>query len=134
MYSPIVYESGKNAALAGRVYIWSVEWSTSAYSTLIRDNKFMQAMLVSLERVPLGGLPVYNMILLLNFFRNEPKDIKEAATIDGVNPFQMMLRIYVPLTMPAIAMVTVFSVVNRWNNFFDGLLLISSPEKIPLQT
>lgn len=191
--------SSKNAALAGRVYIWPVEWSTSAYSTLIRDNKFMQAMLVSLERVLLGGainfvltictayplsleweqfparriyiwifvfamlfgasivpwyfvikatglidsiwalvlpggLPVYNMILLLNFFRNEPKDIKEAATIDGVNPFQMMLRIYVPLAMPAIATVTVFSVVNHWNNFFDGLLLISSPEKIPLQT
>ena len=57
-----------------------------------------------------------------------------AAIIDGVNPFQMMLRIYVPLAMPAIATVTVFSVVFHWNNFFDGLLLISSPRKIPLQT
>ena len=45
-----------------------------------------------------------------------------------------MIRIYVPLAMPAIATVTVFSIVNHWNNFFDGLLLISSPEKIPLQT
>ena len=81
-----------------------------------------------------GGLSVYNMILLLNFFRREPRDIKEAATIDGVNAFQMLMRIYIPLAMPAIATVTVFSVVNHWNNFFDGLLLISSPEKIPLQT
>lgn len=191
--------SSKNAALAGRVYIWPVEWTTSAYSTLIRDNKFMQSMWISVQRVVLGGvinfvltictayplslekeqfparrfyiwifvfamlfgasivpwyfiikstglidsiwalvipggLPVYNMILLLNFFRNEPRDIKEAATIDGVNPFQMMIQIYIPLAMPAIATVTVFSVVNHWNNFFDGLLLISSPEKIPLQT
>lgn len=191
--------SSKNAVLAGRVYIWPVEWTTSAYSTLLKDNKFMQSMWISVQRVVLGGsinfvltictayplslekeqfparriyiwifvfamlfgasivpwyfvikstglidsiwalvipggLPVYNMILLLNFFRNEPRDIKEAATIDGVNPFQMMVRIYIPLAMPAIATVTVFSVVNHWNNFFDGLLLISSPEKIPLQT
>lgn len=81
-----------------------------------------------------GALPVYNMILLMNFFRNEPLAIKEAATIDGVNAFQMMTRIYVPLAMPAIATVTVFSVVGHWNNFFDGLLLINSPSKIPLQT
>lgn len=191
--------SSKSAALAGRVYLLPVELTTTAYTTLLKDNRFMQATLVSLERVLLGGainfvltimtayplslenhqfparriyiwifvfamlfgaslvpwyfvinatgikdtiwalvvpggLPVYNMILLLNFFRNEPRDIKEAATIDGVNPFQMMVRIYVPLAMPAIATVTVFSIVNHWNNFFDGLLLISSPEKIPLQT
>lgn len=191
--------SSKTAALAGRVYIWPVEWTTSAYTTLMKDNKFMQAMAVSLKRVALGGainfvltictafplsmeprqfparrvyiwifvfamlfgaslvpwyfvikrtglidtiwalvipggLPVYNMILLLNFFRNEPKDIKEAATIDGVNPFQMLMQICIPLAMPAIATVTVFSIVGHWNNFFDGLLLISSPNKIPLQT
>ncbi|MDY3027719.1 MAG: carbohydrate ABC transporter permease [Candidatus Faecivicinus sp.] len=191
--------SSKGAALAGRVYLLPVELTTTAYTTLLKDNRFMQATLVSLERVLLGGainfvltimtayplslesrqfparriyiwifvfamlfgaslvpwyfvinatgiknsiwalvlpggLPVYNMILLLNFFRSEPRDIKEAATIDGVNPFQMMIRIYVPLAMPAIATVTVFSIVNHWNNFFDGLLLISSPEKIPLQT
>ena len=191
--------SSKGAALAGRVYLLPVELTTTAYTTLLKDNRFMQATLVSLERVLLGGainfvltimtayplslesrqfparriyiwifvfamlfgaslvpwyfvinatgiknsiwalvlpggLPVYNMILLLNFFRSEPRDIKEAATIDGVNPFQMMIRIYVPLAMPAIATVTVFSFVNHWNNFFDGLLLISSPEKIPLQT
>ena len=45
-----------------------------------------------------------------------------------------MTRIYVPLAMPAIATVTVFSIVGHWNNFFDGLLLINSPSKIPLQT
>ena len=47
--------SSKTAALAGRVYIWPVEWTTSAYTTLMKDNKFMQAMAVSLKRVALGG-------------------------------------------------------------------------------
>lgn len=81
-----------------------------------------------------SGLPVYNTILLMNFFRNEPKAIKESATIDGVSAFQMMMKIYVPLAMPAIASVTVFSIVGHWNNFFDGLILINTPSKIPLQT
>ena len=191
--------SSKTAALAGRVYIWPVEWTVTPYKTLLQDAKFMQAMWVSVQRVVLGGLinfvlticcayplsletrqfparrvyiwvfvfamlfgagivpwyfviqytglldsiwalvipgglPIYNTILLMNFFRNEPAAIKEAATIDGVDAFQMMTPIYVPLAMPAIATVTVFSVVGHWNNFFDGLLLINSPEKIPLQT
>ena len=191
--------SSKGAALAGRVYIWPVEFTPTAYTTLLKDQKFMNAMLISVERVILGGginfiltittafamgqdartfparqvyiwififamlfgagivpwyltiketglidtiwalvlpggLPIYNMILLMNFFKNEPQDIKEAAIIDGINPFQMMVRIFVPLAMPAIATVTVFSVVNHWNNFFDGLLLMSDPEKIPLQS
>lgn len=81
-----------------------------------------------------GAVPVYNTILLMNFFRNQPKAIKESAQIDGVNPFQMMIRICVPLALPAIASVTLFSVVNHWNTFFDGLLLINTPQKVPLQT
>ncbi len=46
----------------------------------------------------------------------------------------MMLRICVPLALPAIATVTVFSIVGHWNNFFDGLLLTNTPSKMPLQT
>lgn len=81
-----------------------------------------------------GAVPVYNVILLMNFFRNQPKAIKESARIDGVNEFQMMMKICVPLAKPAIATVTLFSVVGHWNNFFDGMLLINSPDKVPLQT
>ena len=191
--------SSKNAALAGRVYLWPVDLTFSPYKVLLTDERFMKAMLVSAERVILGGglnlvltvmtafvisqdekdfparkiymwvllfamlfgaslvpwyfvikatglmdtiwalvipggLPVYNAILLMNFFRNLPKEIKESALLDGIQPVQMMMKIYVPLALPAIATVTVFSVVGHWNNFFDGLLLINTPGKIPLQT
>jgi putative aldouronate transport system permease protein len=81
-----------------------------------------------------GAVPIYNTILLMNFFRNEPKAIKESALIDGVSPMQMMLQICVPLALPAIATVTLFSMVHHWNTFFDGLLLINTPSKVPLQT
>jgi len=81
-----------------------------------------------------GAVPVYNVILLMNFFRNQPKAIKESAMIDGVNAWQMMFKICVPLAKPALATVTLFSIVGHWNNFFDGLLLINTPGKVPLQT
>lgn len=81
-----------------------------------------------------GALPVYNTILLMNFFRNLPREIKESALLDGINPVQMMMKICVPLALPAIATVTVFSVVGHWNNFFDGLLLMNTPSNMPLQS
>lgn len=81
-----------------------------------------------------GALPVYNVILLMNFFRNLPKEVKESALLDGANPLQMMIKVYVPLAVPAIATVTVFSVIAHWNTFFDGMIFINTPSKIPLQT
>ena len=81
-----------------------------------------------------SAVPIYNVILLMNFFRNQPKAIKESAKIDGVSSLQMLTKICIPLAKPAIATVTLFSIVGHWNNFFDGMLLINSPEKIPLQT
>ena len=81
-----------------------------------------------------GALPIYDAVLVMNFFRNLPKEIKESALLDGVNPVQMLVRIYLPLSLPALATVTVFSVVGHWNDFFNGMLLINSPQKVPLQT
>lgn len=81
-----------------------------------------------------SAVPVFNVILLMNFFRGIPKDIKEAAIVDGSGPWRTMLTMYVPLALPAIATVTLFSIVGHWNAFFDGLVLINKQENIPLQT
>jgi ABC-type glycerol-3-phosphate transport system permease component len=80
------------------------------------------------------AVPIFNVILLMNFFRNLPKEISEAATVDGAGPWRMLLTISVPLAMPAIATVTLFSVVNHWNAFFDGMILMNKQSNIPLQT
>ena len=191
--------SSKNAAVAGRVGFWPVEFTLASYEYLLKDSRFFQAFFVSVKRVILGGglnlictvlmayplslekdefpsrdrymwftifcmlfgaslvpwyfvikgtgllnsiwalvipsaVPVYNVILLMNFFRNQPKAIKESAKIDGINQIQMMSLICVPLAKPAIATVILFSIVGHWNNFFDGMLLINTPSKVPLQT
>lgn len=120
-----------------KVYMWFLIFamlfgaSLIPWYFIIKDTGLIDSIWALV--VP-GALPVYNTILLMNFFRNLPKEIKESATLDGITPVQMMIRIFIPLAVPAIAMVTVFSIVGHWNNFFDGLILINTPSKIPLQT
>lgn len=81
-----------------------------------------------------GGLPIYNIILVMNYFRNLPRSIDEAARIDGAGPWKIFLKIYIPISLPVIATVTLFTVVGQWNEFFQGLVLTSYSSKYPLQT
>lgn len=81
-----------------------------------------------------GALNVWNMVMMLNFFRGIPKEMEEAATIDGASHWQLLWKIYLPVSLPAIATIGLFTVVGHWNSWFDGILYLNSPEKYPLQT
>ena len=81
-----------------------------------------------------GALPVYNMIILMNFIRGLPHELEEAASIDGANAFQTLWMIIFPLLGPSLATVGLFSMVNHWNDWFNGLIYMSEPLNYPLQT
>jgi ABC-type glycerol-3-phosphate transport system permease component len=81
-----------------------------------------------------GAVPVFNVVLLMNFFRNMPKELSEAGYMDGAGPWYMLLKVFLPLSLPALATVTLFSIVGHWNSFFDGMIFMRSVEYYPLQT
>jgi len=82
-----------------------------------------------------GAVNVWNTILLLNFFRSSvPKALEEASYIDGANHFQTFAYIYLPVSLPAIATITLFTMVGQWNSWFDGLIYLTSADKYPLST
>lgn len=80
------------------------------------------------------AVPLWGVIILMNFFRGVPKELEEAAVIDGAGPWTLLFQIYLPVSMPALATVTLFSLVNHWNSWFDGLILMNHPENYPLMT
>lgn len=81
-----------------------------------------------------GALPVFNVILLMNFFLGIPKSLEEAAFMDGANPFQVLLKIMIPCAKPCLATVSLFSIVGSWNDFFSGLIYMQKVENYPIMT
>ncbi|WP_397313701.1 carbohydrate ABC transporter permease [Paenibacillus elgii] len=81
-----------------------------------------------------GALNVWNMVLMLNFFRAIPKELDEAATIDGAGHWRVLWQVYLPVSLPSIATIGLFTVIGHWNVWFDGILYMNSPEHYPLQT
>lgn len=187
------------SAATGQVTFWPKAFSLNSYAFVAKRPAFWQSMLVSVERLALGGLinmvliilsayplskeksefkhrglyswfffftmifngglipwymvikqfgmldsiwalvlptavPVFSVILLLNFFRETPRELSEAAYIDGAGHWRTLWQIYVPVSKPALATILLFALVNHWNSWFDGLILMNKPEHYPLQS
>lgn len=79
------------------------------------------------------GVQAFNIILLRNFFEGVPKEIEEAARMDGANEFQLLAYIFLPMSKAAIATVTLFYATSRWNGYFWSRMLLTNPMELPLQ-
>ncbi len=191
--------SSSQAAAAGYVKLWPVQFTLRSYEFVSGKKEFLDSLLITLERVGIGvslnmlltvliayplsketsafrsrtlyawifvftilfsggliplymivkdtmimdsiwalvlpgAVPVFNVILMLNFFRGLPKELEEAAYIDGAGHLTVLWKIYIPLSMASLATVTLFSTVGHWNSWFDGLIFMNSPTDYPLQS
>ena len=191
--------SDKAAASANMVGLVPVDFTTSAYKTLLGESQFWVSFWISIKRVFLGtiinmiltillayplskskrefkghdvymyivifamlfsggmipiyltiksygllnsiwalilpgAVSVFNVILLMNFFKGVPKSLEEAAAIDGASKLTILLKIYLPISMPALATIILFCIVNHWNDFFSGLVYMNKTSMYPLQT
>ncbi|WP_321004474.1 carbohydrate ABC transporter permease [Eisenbergiella porci] len=81
-----------------------------------------------------GALPVYNMIILMNFFKSTPEELEEAAQIDGAGVLTILRKIILPISKPGLATVALFCIVSHWNSWFDGLIYMNNPGHYPLQS
>ncbi|HHY83464.1 MAG TPA: carbohydrate ABC transporter permease [Clostridiales bacterium] len=81
-----------------------------------------------------GSLSLWNCFMVMNYFRSIPSELEEAAVVDGANSFQILVRVYLPLSVPIIATMAVFVGVGHWNDWFSGMLYIARSQNYPLQT
>ena len=79
------------------------------------------------------GVNAYNIILLRNGFAGVPKEIEEAALVDGATEFQIAGKVYVPISKATIATVALFYGISRWNGYFWAAQVISDSTQFPLQ-
>lgn len=191
--------SSSAIAATGTVTFWPKEFSLTSYEFVAQRKAFWDSMIVSLQRIALGGainvllattiayplskeknefsfrtfyawtffitmifgagliptymlvkelglidtiwalilpgaVPVFSVIILLNFFRITPKELSESAFMDGAGHWRTLWSIYIPISMPAIATILLFSLVGHWNSWFDGLIYMNNPGNYPLQS
>ena len=72
---------------------------------------------------------VYNMILIKSYLEGVPKELEESAKIDGANALQTMFKVMVPVSLPCVASVSMFTAVSFWNNYTSALLYLGTEEK-----
>jgi len=126
-----------NEFKARKYYIWFFVVPMLFYGGLIPSYMVVRntGLLDSIWALVLPcAINVFNIILLMNFFRSIPKEMEEAAAIDGAGHFSILLRIVLPVSAPVLATVLLFFIVNHWNAWFDGLIYMNTPANYPLQT
>ena len=79
------------------------------------------------------GMAAMNIVLLRNAFESVPSDIEEAAIVDGATEFQVLSKVYIPMSKSTIATVALFFAISRWNGYFWARQMISNPNEHPLQ-
>ena len=82
----------------------------------------------------LGSLGVWNVVITRTFFRSTiPEELWEASLMDGCNHLNYFVRVVLPLSKAIIVVLTLFTAVAQWNDFFKGLIYLSDEKKYPLQ-
>lgn len=79
------------------------------------------------------ALSTWLVIVMRTFFQSVPDEMEEAAKVDGATDRQILWNIYLPLAVPALATISLFYAVDKWNGYFWAMVLIRDEDKIPLQ-
>ncbi|MBO9606565.1 MAG: carbohydrate ABC transporter permease [Paenibacillaceae bacterium] len=116
-----------------RYFVFTLYFSAGIIPTylLIQQLHLIGTLLVYI--VP-GMVGVFNMVLIKTYMESIPKSLEEAALIDGANDFVVYARVMLPVSMPVLAAVTLFSSVGHWNAYIDTQLYNTMyPENYTLQ-
>nr|WP_300807732.1 carbohydrate ABC transporter permease [uncultured Acetatifactor sp.] len=82
-----------------------------------------------------GAVSIYNIIITRTYFMNSiPASLQEAATLDGANSFQYLMRVVLPLSKPIIAVIGLYYAVGHWNDFYTALIYLYNEDLMPLQS
>lgn len=123
--------------LPGRNLIIGLIFVTMIFSAGLIPSFFVIRMLGLYDNIWVMILPMlvntWNMIILKNFFVGVPKELEESAEIDGASILRRFFQIIVPVSIPAIATISMYYAVAHWNAWFDAAIYLNDNAKYPVQ-
>jgi len=81
-----------------------------------------------------SAVNIFNCVLMMNFFRGLPHEIEEAALIDGASYFRSLVYIFLPLSLPSLATISLITIVGYWNEWMYGIIYVNNPNGYPLSS
>lgn len=81
-----------------------------------------------------GAVSIWNIIIMMNFLRGLPQAVGEMASIDGAGHWRILFQIFLPMSLPALASLLLFTMIGHWNSWFDGMFYMNTPKKYPMAT
>jgi multiple sugar transport system permease protein len=122
-----------NALLLATLFVPAIVLLVPLYIEIVRPPLVHHSFIDTYWAVWLpAGASAFNVVLVKRFFDNLPREIFEAARIDGAGPFTLFWRIVLPMSKPILAVVSVFAVLASWKDFLWPLLVLTDPNKQPL--
>lgn len=85
------------------------------------------------SQILIGSMSTYNMIMVMSYFRTIPDSLEESATLDGANDWTVLWKIYVPLSVPVIAVVALYFIVAKWNDWMTSAIYLTNRDLYSLQ-
>ncbi len=122
---------GKNILMAVIIITMYVSGGMIPRYLIIANTLHLKDSLFSL--ILPGAISTYNLIIMRTNFMQIPQSLEEAARIDGANDISILFKVILPLSVPVLAVMTLFYGVSHWNAWFDAMLFLRERSKYPLQ-
>ncbi len=129
---PLTYDKLKGKKIIGAFIIFTMYFNagTIPMYMLLKQLNWISKPIVLI--IPYT-LSVFNMIIMRSFLYGIPESMRESAEIDGANPIRTLISIYLPMSTPVIASLSLFYAVGRWNGFSDALMFMNERKYYPIQ-
>jgi multiple sugar transport system permease protein len=122
-----------NGLLLGTLFIPGVVLLVPLYIEIVQVPLVHTSLIDSYWAIWLpAGASAFNVVLMRRFFDNLPREIFEAARIDGAGPFRLFWSIVLPMSKPILGVVSIFAVLASWKDFLWPLLVLTDPNEQPL--
>lgn len=122
-----------SSAILGTLFVPAIVLLVPLYLVILHPPLIGHSMVNSFWGVWLPvGANAFNVVLMTRFFDNLPREVFEAARVDGAGPFRLFWSIMLPMSRPILGVVSVFAIIASWKDFLWPLLVLRNPELQPL--